>query len=110
MYLVVNTSVSMSKGKITGQVGHAVAHLTRKLERSKNNVLYKEWLQTGETKIILKGTQELLEKLHDLYKDISVEIHDLGKTQIDAGTLTVVGFIPLRANTIPNELKELKLL
>lgn len=118
MYLVVNTELAMDKGKIAGQVGHAVARLTRILERRNlahgepPRSAYDRWMDQGEPKIVLKGTEKLLLQLLAVYADkcAVVEVRDLGRTQIAPNSLTVVGFEPLDQRQAPTELASLKLL
>lgn len=121
MYIVVNNSLKMGKGKIAGQVGHGVSHVIRFLERKSidHKDRYKKWLKDGmEAKIVLQGSESQLEDLlnaHCISKNPSDEVYcfairDAGKTQIPAGSLTVVAFIPLEEETVPIEVKGLKLL
>ena len=55
---------------------------------------------------MLKADNKTLEQLSSLPN--TVEVRDLGRTQVAADTLTVVGFYPMRGS-IP-QLKKLKLL
>ena len=66
----------------------------------------------GETKIILKANQELMETLLEKYrKKISCfQVIDAGKTQIEPNSFTVLAFEPLRLKDVPEELDVLKLL
>jgi len=103
MYILVNNSLHMGKGKVAGQVGHCVAAMTRYLEQKPRLhplypgqiSLYEEWLTTGETKIILKAenTQQLLEIAAES-RIMTFPIHDAGKTQVEANSFTVLGFLP----------------
>ena len=107
MYCVLNSSVSMGKGKMCGQIGHAVSELVRKLEKNPTSE-YKLWLTSGETKVILKAPEEELLQLLKNHPRITIHVRDLGKTQVKENTLTVVAFYPLL--DVPAELKEMKLL
>lgn len=107
MYIVVNDDLKMGKGKIAGQVGHVVAQLIRKLEKSKTKS-YKQWMSNNEPKIILKSSEKELISLRD--DRLTVEIHDMGLTQIAEDSLTVIGFIPLYSHEVPSSLKTMKLL
>jgi len=106
MYLVVDTTLGMDKGKLCAQTGHAVAALTRRLE-AKPTASYLQWRDHYETKIVLKGTGPLLRQLRERYPEAHVVI-DAGLTQIPPNSLTVVGFPPLCYQ--PPELRDLKLL
>ncbi len=114
MYILVNNDLQMGKGKIAAQVGHVVQNLvediiTKKYESKKvQNICtdYEIWKREGCPKIVLKATKEQLEKLSEM--DKARFIIDAGKTQIAPGSLTVVGFPPMR--TLEKIMKEFKLL
>lgn len=99
MRFVVNTSLGMKAGKIAGQVAHAAFELGEKWAQSSfdRDTLWKEWAQNGKAKIVLKGTPEIIQALVDRHPPSNrVVVYDLGRTQIPSGSLTVVGFIPMR--------------
>lgn len=118
MYIVVNKSLNLSKGKIAGQVGHGVASIVRKMERLPVNhskrVIYNEWNLSQEAKIVCSADVNLMNKLYDLFaeernkENLAVAIFDAGKTQCKENSFTVLAFKPLK--DIPIELKKLKLL
>lgn len=112
MYLLVNMDLGMGKGKIAGQVGHAVSGLIRRLMASKQpEENYQEWINNHEPKIVLKASEAVLHKvMEDLVPDDFVAIYDLGLTQINPFSLTVVGLVPLRSNQVPPLVASLKLL
>jgi len=107
MYLFVNNDLKMGKGKIAGQVGHAVQHLIQHLVVSPTPE-YIEWTRGGlSTKIVCKATQEQLGELitkwyetKGMYMEV---IFDAGKSQITAGSMTVIGFSPKYQRDIPKE-------
>ncbi len=95
MYIFVNEDLKMSKGKIASQVGHVVLMMVEHVlnnKKSEEFIKYKEWKMNGQPKIILKATEQDLLMLKDLPE--SKYVIDAGKTQIQAGSLTVVGFLP----------------
>ena len=112
MYIVVNKLLKMGKGKIAGQVGHGVSMAVRSLERAKHDTAYDVWSRGHETKIVVQADQEIMEQLRRQYGSAFrlFSVFDAGKTQIDAGSFTVLVFQPLPENMIPNELKSLRLL
>jgi peptidyl-tRNA hydrolase len=118
MYLLVNSDLTgMKAGKTAGQVGHAVAGLSRLLERNENGRFsaaqletYNEWVENNEAKIILRATEAQMTDLHARFSEQSVAIYDLGKTQIPADSFTVLGFIPLKPADVPEEIRTMKLL
>jgi PTH2 family peptidyl-tRNA hydrolase len=109
MYLFVNDDLKMGKGKIGAQIGHCVQLLIEDiLENTKKEKYqdYLKWKSSGCKKIVLKATQlHLLELQKD---DMSRSVHDAGHTQIEAGSLTVVGFFP--SNKLEKRFKDFKLL
>jgi PTH2 family peptidyl-tRNA hydrolase len=117
MYLVVNTEVrdeegrvrKMGAGKIAAQCGHAVEALTERLIAAPT-AAYRDWRRTGRAKIALRATVLEIERLIELYQGMVETVYDAGKTQIAAGSLTVVGFPPLVPEDVPAELRALRLL
>lgn len=110
LYMIVNTSISMSKGKICSQVAHCMADVIRyyissNIKNEKN--MYKHWVNSGETVIVLKSTENDLRRILK-NSNRSFPIYDAGKTQVESGSLTVAGFT-LDTNC-EEELNKLKLL
>ncbi|KAG7157565.1 probable peptidyl-tRNA hydrolase 2 [Homarus americanus] len=96
MVFVVNTDLSMGAGKVAAQVGHAALGLYRLLreDEEKYEASVEEWEEFGERKIALKGknSQELIElqkKAEALYLPTYL-VQDAGKTQVPAGSTTVL--------------------
>lgn len=109
IYLVVNTSVSMGKGKIAAQCGHAVQYLTELCLRCYPDT-WSRYCASGTAKIVCRAPLETLEELLATYPGRTVAVRDAGRTQIEPNTLTVVGFIPMTTATTPDVIKRLKLL
>ncbi len=116
MYILVNTSVKMSKGKIAAQVGHAVQKTTERMLKQYPKK-WKEYISCGIPKIVLKSDINLLENLINKYPtsnrntNIWCEyIIDAGRTQIPPNTLTCLAFCPLKTEDVPDEITTLKLL
>ena len=88
----------MTKGKIAAQCGHATLACYRSLLRWAPTILHR-WERTGQAKIAVKvdgGEEELLvlmAKAQSLGVMARV-IHDAGRTQIAAGSATVLGIGP----------------
>lgn len=118
MYIIINNDLKMGKGKIAGQACHSVARIIRILENMKNTLHrnnYMNWCKNYEPKIVLKATQEQIEDLIEKYSDIkkniwSIYTQDLGRTQIEEGSITSICFCPIKRKDRPIELKDLKLL
>ncbi|UII54346.1 peptidyl-tRNA hydrolase [Cytobacillus spongiae] len=88
-YFIVNSDLKMSTGKVAAQVAHAatVSALTYMKE-----LTFKEWLEMGQTKIVLKAKEANLIKLKEAG---FIYILDAGKTEIPSGSLTVVALPPM---------------
>lgn len=89
--VVVNKDLHMTKGKVLSQFGHGIDSLHERLKDYPG--LVKAWRNSGSAKIALKGTQEDLSKICRDSKDMGllyVRIFDAGRTQVKAGSNTVV--------------------
>lgn len=116
-YLIVNSSLKMSKGKIGSQCGHAISSLFQVVSRK--NKWFKEWLSQGEPIICLKASND---ELIDLVKEYGlnsktnfnhlwgISIYDAGKTEVKDGSLTVFALRPIAKSVRPKWLTNLKLL
>eukprot|EP00040_Diaphanoeca_grandis_P034882 m.217919 g.217919 ORF g.217919 m.217919 type:complete len:180 (+) comp33246_c1_seq2:116-655(+) len=92
MVFVVNNELTMGVGKIAAQVGHAAVNLFKSIPS--HNILKQQWEGQGAMKIVVQGTAtDLLKTIDDANSNslYNVCIHDAGKTQIAAGSMTVVG-------------------
>ena len=110
MYIIVNSSLKMGKGKIAAQVGHGVQKMTEYcLEHHKE--LWTKYVNSGIPKIVLKTSQdqllEVIDKTENIFKSYVI---DEGRTQIPKNSLTAVAYIPLLKENAPDILKNLKLL
>lgn len=103
MALVIRQDLGMQKGKVAAQCAHAALSCFRMIatdeaRKSFNPVMVERWLRSGQAKITLKCHGE--EDMDELYaKAISLGvnacvIHDAGRTQIAAGSATVLGLGP----------------
>ncbi len=116
-YLIVNSSLKMSKGKVGSQCGHAISSLFQVIP--KQTKWFKEWLSEGEPIICLKTTDEDIKELareYGLTQKIDanalwgIPIYDAGRTEVKNGCLTVFVIRPLAKSTRPKWLINLKLL
>lgn len=109
---IVDASLKMGKGKIAAQVGHAsVKAALRAAETFPDEMAV--WMATGQQKVVLKGTSEDLSSMMDAAKRVHLpvcSIRDAGRTQIPAGSLTVVAIGPADEDEIDAITGELKLL
>ncbi len=115
MYIFINTSLSMGKGKIASQSAHIAQSITEEIIRSgyENRTPpisyydYEKWKKYyGSKKIVLKATIEQMDELLKL--ENSRYIIDAGRTQIASGSMTVIGFFP--SNKLTDIFKNYKLL
>ncbi|VDK75720.1 unnamed protein product [Onchocerca ochengi] len=96
MVFVVNMSLKMGAGKLAAQVGHATLNVYRLAQRSEEgqNAL-DAWRMSGEMKVVVKGhNTEMLLDLFKQSKDLGLFayiVSDAGRTQIPAGSRTVLG-------------------
>ena len=91
MYILVNKSLGMSSGKMSAQCCHSAINV---YNLSKPEIK-KKWDEGSFTKVILGGKNEKeLEKFIKLANSLGLNIfavHDEGRTEIKAGSMTVVG-------------------
>ena len=84
----------MNVGKIAAQVAHAAVDLYE-ASTVKQPALNVIWQQFGQTKIVLKGTDEKqlkeLENLASEQKLLTTLIYDAGRTEVKSGSLTCLG-------------------
>ncbi|GAA94594.1 uncharacterized protein L969DRAFT_96221 [Mixia osmundae IAM 14324] len=113
MILVVRTDLGMTKGKIAAQCSHASLACYKTLSRS-NAALVQHWERTGQAKIALKCDSEdelLLLQAQALSLGLCARtIQDAGRTQIAAGSTTVLGIGPAPKQLIDQVTGHLKLL
>lgn len=113
MVIIVRTDLNMTHGKVASQCAHAAVTLYDAANRS-GNVVLKSWLLSGQPKIVLRGSNEKeLRRLYDVAKGKKLNaclIFDAGRTQIDSGTLTVVGIGPNKVEDVDEITKDLRLL
>ena len=106
VYVLLNDSLKMGKGKIAAQVGHGVAQMVRVLEKRPTKE-YKAWSGGVEAIVVLKAGESVLRDFAE--RSRSHAVYDAGKTQVQDGSLTVVVCEPLFDGRIPDIFKRLKL-
>ena len=102
MYILVNEDIVIHKGKLAGQVGHAVAVY---FYQKGNTSLVDEYMNNFQKKIILYAKEELLQELE---ADGFISIRDKGWTDLEPDTLTCVNLGILDFNNIPTALGMIK--
>lgn len=117
MYILVNEDIKIGKGKLAGQVGHAVcSYIYRNFIKDYDNnpinvtdemqQLLEEYMEC-QKKIILRCPQSKLEELELLNKYIT--IRDKGLTQLEPNTLTCINLGIFEKDKSPEWVKNLKL-
>lgn len=97
LILVVRTDLKMTTGKIAAQCGHATLACYKTLARE-NPSLVRHWERTGQAKIAVRcESEDAMMELAAIAKGLNLcarIIHDAGRTQIAAGSSTVLGIGP----------------
>ncbi|BFZ18833.1 hypothetical protein BsWGS_21871 [Bradybaena similaris] len=113
MVLVVRNDLKMGKGKVAAQCAHAAVGAVEKLAYV-NMAALRHWQSHGQPKVVLKV--DSLESLFDLDKAARSKsittclISDAGRTQIAAGSKTVLALGPGPASVVDQITGHLKLL
>jgi PTH2 family peptidyl-tRNA hydrolase len=97
MVLVINTSLSMGKGKIAAQCGHAAVGCYKVAAKQAPRGLA-AWERSGCAKIAVKCPDEAeMEEIAVRAMSLDIPMYlveDAGRTQIAAGSRTVLGLGP----------------
>jgi PTH2 family peptidyl-tRNA hydrolase len=113
MVLVVRTDLKMGKGKIAAQCSHAAVAAYKKAKFHCSDIL-KAWEQQGSAKIVTKTeSEDNLLTIVATAKSIGLVtsiIQDAGRTQIEAGSKTVVAVGPGPAQFVDQVTSTLKLM
>ncbi|GFE54094.1 peptidyl-tRNA hydrolase [Babesia ovis] len=113
LVLCVRTDLEMGKGKIAAQCGHAAVGAYIDSINRKNPYL-EEWMNDGQKKIVLKvKSREEMAELRRSAAAANVNYHitcDAGRTQIPAGSYTVIAIGPAPENVVNKITGHLKLL
>lgn len=111
---IVRNDLKMGKGKIAAQVGHATLGIYKKNLKERRNNLLESWSNSGEAKIVCKVTNEKEMNKIKLQADklgmCSHIVCDAGRTQIEAGTNTILVIGPDYENRLKQITGHLKLL
>lgn len=113
LVLVVNDSLKMGKGKTGAQCAHAAVGIFETLVESKPALL-QQWEDCGQPKICLKAKDDV--EMRALAKSAAAaglptfSVHDAGRTQVAAGSLTVLAIGPAAKSAIDTVTGHLRLL
>lgn len=114
--LVVRGDLKMSKGKTAAQCAHAAVMCYQSAAQGSEaqNAILQHWCRMGQPKIVLRvDNYEQLSGLQTQAKQASVVasmVRDAGRTQLEAGTATVLGLGPANAADLDKLVAHLKLL
>jgi PTH2 family peptidyl-tRNA hydrolase len=112
MVLVVRTDIGMTKGKAAAQCAHAAIACYESLQKT-NPALLKKWRRAGQPKITVQAkSQDELLTLQGIAMSLGVtakSIMDAGRTQLDPGTMTVLGVGPAPRSVVDKITGHLKL-
>mmetsp|Transcript_58432 Transcript_58432/g.88111 ORF Transcript_58432/g.88111 Transcript_58432/m.88111 type:complete len:204 (-) Transcript_58432:19-630(-) len=113
MVFCVNQELSMGKGKIAAQCCHAAVGCYKRAMKQCPNAV-KAWEMTGCAKIALKcPTQDALELIAAAAMELDMPVYlveDAGRTQIAAGSRTVLGIGPAPTYAFEGVSSDLKLM
>jgi PTH2 family peptidyl-tRNA hydrolase len=111
IYLIVRNDLKMGKGKIAAQCCHAVQNLT---VMNLNTTIFRKYLSGSHAKVCLKvQTEEELDKISNYCLQNNImyyQVIDAGKTQVMAGSKTVLSVGPILRSKVPTIISQLKLL
>ncbi|KAL2543573.1 Peptidyl-tRNA hydrolase II (PTH2) family protein [Forsythia ovata] len=113
MVLVVRQDLKMGAGKIASQCAHAATGMYSELMQSHRSLL-RQWELYGQAKIVVtcKNQQEM-NKLKDAAEGIGLPtfvVADAGRTQISAGSKTVLAIGPGNKSVVDSVTGKLRLL
>ncbi|KAG1346617.1 peptidyl-tRNA hydrolase 2, mitochondrial [Cocos nucifera] len=113
MVLVVRQDLRMGAGKIASQCSHAATGMYSEMLQSHRSLL-RQWEQCGQPKIVLscKNQQEMnkLKEAADRCGLPTFVVADAGRTQVQAGSRTVLAIGPGRKADIDSVTGKLRLL
>lgn len=111
--IVVRTDLKMGVGKKCAQSCHASVSASD-LVRKKNKLVWKEWKNTGQKKVVLKiNTIDDIRNIIIQLEKKKIEyflVKDAGLTQLKPGTITALGIGPTLSSEIDEITGDLKLL
>jgi len=110
MYIVVNSNVKMSPGKLAAQVAHVAVKASHVFQKGVPDA-WGYWYSGSHTKIVLKAPETVLDDLLSKYAGITASVRDEGRTEIQKNTLTAIAFFQMSKDDdgFPPELRKLSL-
>jgi len=116
MVFVINSELGMGKGKVAAQCAHAAIICYKKATKETPQLL-KQWELFGQAKVTLKtgegnGGLAALQELEAKAKAmgmVAAIVRDAGRTQVEAGSPTVLGIGPAPTDAVNQITGHLKL-
>lgn len=112
MVLVVRTDLKMTKGKAAAQCAHAAVACYKSIARSNPEILAR-WERLGQAKVTVQAkSEDELVLLQGVAKSLNITarlVRDAGRTQIAAGSCTVLGLGPAPKSVLDRVSGDLKL-
>jgi PTH2 family peptidyl-tRNA hydrolase len=111
--IIIRSDIEMGRGKTAAQAAHAslMSYFDAELRDKK---IAREWLETGEKKIVLKVDGEgALMKFFEAFRFKKIPcalVSDAGLTELPPGTKTALGVGPWKSSDIDLLTRGLKLL
>lgn len=112
-YIIVNSGIKLSRGKLGAQCGHAAVEGFRRAVFSRlwnANTWARKWSIESHTKIVVKATEQEMKLILKNHSHRFIPIYDEGRTEIETGTLTCLGSVPMPKSEFPEVVRKLKLL
>jgi PTH2 family peptidyl-tRNA hydrolase len=101
LYILINSSLKMGKGKMIAQACHGIQMYLMDNPDSFWYVM---------PKIVLKCPEDEMMRLQKEFPGKTYLVQDEGRTQIPAGSYTCLIFLPNDTNEVPDIISKLKLL
>jgi len=117
LVLVVRTDLGMKKGKIAAQCSHATLGTYKQQVETKlkaNTEALETWQREGSAKVVLR-TKNLVSLLaiKSQAEQLGIAVYlvkDAGRSQVEAGSITVLALGPSLSTCLDKVTKDLKLL
>ncbi|KAF9613019.1 hypothetical protein IFM89_005453 [Coptis chinensis] len=113
MVLVVRQDLRMGVGKIASQCAHAATGMYAELSQSQR-LLLRQWESSGQPKIVVScKNQQEMNKMKEMAESIGLPtfvVADAGRTQVMAGSKTVLAIGPGRKASVDSVTGKLRLL
>lgn len=94
-YMFINKRLKMGSGKIAAQVAHGMDYLTDDISSQNQHTkdCWRRWKETNRRIIVLKcENEEEMEEIHSRYP--SIRVIDMGLTQVNPNSFTVLALFP----------------